>query len=128
VIGYRLALRALEKEYNFDIMSYGPEFESFRQDGNSLFISFSYTGKGLVLGDTKLKGFSLYGYCNKGKEECIIYPKQRINSNRSVELILPEDFLLSKFKYGWAPYPECNLYNSHGFPAKPFVIDLPGNN
>ncbi|MFC1509314.1 sialate O-acetylesterase, partial [Candidatus Omnitrophota bacterium] len=117
-IGHRLALAALKKAYNRDIVYSGPMYESMKKTGASIRLRFSHTADGLTTGKSgKLKGFAI-----AGKNRVFIDAKARIDGDEVIvssgEVPNPE-----AVRYGWDDNPECTLYNSAGLPASPFRTD-----
>ena len=86
--------------------------------GNSIELSFTHTGKGLVAKDGDLKDFVIAGTDKK-----FVPAKAMVKGNKvivSAEGIdKPEAVRL-----GWRLCPQINLYNEEGLPASPFRTDV----
>jgi len=127
-VGKRLAMWALAKTYNKDVVACGPLYKSMTYDNpeiersEKIAIRFDYVGGGLVAKGDKLKGFAIAGEDKKfvwaeanivhlgpGDDEVTVW-------NREVRRPVA-------VRYGWANNPDCNLYNKAGLPASPFRTD-----
>jgi sialate O-acetylesterase len=71
----------------------------------------------MVKDGTKIKGFALAG---KNKH---FYPAEAVIKNDKIEVYCREVNNPAAVRYGWAFYPDCNLYNTAGLPAVPFRSD-----
>jgi sialate O-acetylesterase len=121
-VGTRLALQAERIAYDdTKIISSGPLYQSVKAEGNKIIVSFSNTGKGLIIkGGKDLKQFALAG--KDGKYE---WAKAIIKGNKVIVWndTIPHPVSL---RYAWADNPEgANLYNSEGLPASPFAASMP---
>lgn len=119
-VGTRLALQALEIAYNIDsLTASGPVYESFEVRGDTIFLSFSGTGTGLVLQkDGKPNGFAL-----RGIETGFLEPTIKLMDNK---LIVNHHDVKDpiELRYNWADNPDGKLYNKQGLPASPFKIEF----
>ncbi len=116
-VGARLALCAQAIAYKEDVPYSGPEFSGLKVEGNKAVLSFKHVGKGLLAKGGALVGFTISG---DGKEfvkaEATIQDDKVIVSSPLVEHP-------TAVRFGWANYPEGNLWNRAGLPASPFRSD-----
>lgn len=129
VVGQRMARLALVKTYGKDFLAQSPGFSHFQWEpgDREIQLFFNNVGEGLLpKDDTRVKGFCLQGFSQNGGEEVIIKPEITAFNKNSISLLVPDDFLLLKVKYAWAPFPENNLVNSVGLPLAPFKVEVQG--
>ena len=117
-VGKRLALNALAKVYGKDIPYSGPLYRSMKVEGNKIVLQFDNTNKGLkIKGNKKLKGFTIAGENKK-----FVWAKAKIDGDK----VIVSNSKINKpvaVRYGWAPNPDCNLFNGAELPASPFRTD-----
>ena len=117
-VGRRLALNALAKDYDKNVVFSGPMYKSVRVKGNEAVIKFSHTENGLVArGGDALKGFAIAGADKK-----FVWADAKIVGN-TVVVSSPKVDKPVAVRYAWANNPVCNLYNGAGLPASPFRTD-----
>ena len=117
-VGKRLALNALAKVYGKDIPYSGPLYRSMKVEGNKIVLQFDNTNKGLkIKGNKKLKGFAIAGENKK-----FVWAKAKIVGDEVVVSNSKIKYPVA-VRYGWAPNPDCNLYNGAELPASPFRTD-----
>ena len=116
-IGNRLSLAARALAYHEKIEYSGPLYKSFEVKGNTIEVSFTHNGKGLMAKDGDLKGFTISAdgknfvtATAEIKGDKVIVYSTAVTSPKAV-------------RYGWADFPRVNLYNMEGFPASPFRTD-----
>ena len=85
---------------------------------DKVFLSFAHLHGGLTTrGGKEVKGFQV-----AGRDQVFHPAKAWIEGNevvvRSARVSRPV-----AVRYGWAGFPECNLYNQAGLPAPPFRTD-----
>lgn len=129
--GKRLALWALEKDYNKKVEAVsGPLYKSYKVKNNKMLIKFSEAGLGLMVGhknlldatisvNEPLKWFEIVGEDGQWKQaEAKIVSKCKIEVwNTSVKNPL-------NVRYAWSGNPEgANLYNKEGLPASVFSTE-----
>ena len=85
--------------------------------GNKAILHFDHVGKGLEARDGELKGFAICGEDRK-----FVWAKAEIVGN-TVVVSSPEVAQPVAVRYGWADFPEVNLWNKDGLPASPFRTD-----
>jgi len=121
-VGQRLALLARGIAYKEPGLVYsGPVYKSMKIKGDKVELSFDHVGSGLVARESdRLKGFAICGADKKWVwADAVIEGK---NSERVV-VSSPQVKKPVAVRYGWADYPEGNLYNKEGLPASPFRTD-----
>jgi sialate O-acetylesterase len=116
-VGARLALAARAVAYGEKIVYSGPSYKTVSITGNKATISFDHTGAGLESRGGELKGFIM-----AGEDRVWHVAKAEIKGNQ-VEITSDSVAKPVAIRYGWAKYPECNLYNKEGLPASPFRTD-----
>jgi sialate O-acetylesterase len=116
-VGKRLALWALAKTYDKNIVYSGPIYKSMKVDGNKLILDFDHVGGGLVAKDDSLKGFAI-----AGEDKKFVWADAKIEGNK---VVVSSDKVAAPVavRYAWADNPVCNLYNKEGLPATPFRTD-----
>ncbi len=117
-VGKRLALWALARTYDKNLVCSGPIYKSMEIKGSKIVLSFDYVGSGLVAdGAAELKGFVISGAdCKFVRADAAIDGDTVVVSS----LGTTEPVAV---RYGWKDYPACNLYNKEGLPASPFRTD-----
>lgn len=117
-VGERLALQAARLAYGSKAVASGPVYQSLEIKGNTIVLSFTSIGKGLVAKGGKLQQFAIAG--SDGK---FVWADAVIKGDKMVV----QSPLVSgpvAVRYAWADNPEgCNLYNKEGLPASPFRTD-----
>lgn len=121
-VGERLALAALNKVYGEKDLEYsGPLFDTAVIEGNTIMISFTHTGSGLIsINDEPLSEFAIAGADKKFK-----WAKARIEGDKVI--VWSDEVTEPRYvRYAWADNPDSpNLYNKEGLPASPFRTDQP---
>jgi sialate O-acetylesterase len=113
-VAYRLALAARALEYKEDVEYSGPLFRQIIQQNGTLILLFDHEGGGLVAKDGALRGFEIAG--NGEKYHAAMAKIEGDTVVLSSQMVKDP----SHVRYGWAPNPDCNLYNGDGLPASPF--------
>lgn len=117
-VGRRLALVANKLVYKQDVISSGPMYKNFQQEGNRIRINFTNTGSGLSTKDGK----QVTGFAIAGKDKKFYWAQASIEGDHVIvytdKVQEPE-----AVRYAWADNPECNLINSEKLPAIPFRTD-----
>jgi sialate O-acetylesterase len=116
-VGLRLALWALAKTYDKNVVYSGPLYKSMEVRGNSAILHFDSVGGGLVAKGESLKGFAIAGADHK-----FVWADAKIEG---YTIVVSSDKIAEPMavRYGWADNPVCNLYNKEGLPASPFRTD-----
>jgi sialate O-acetylesterase len=130
-VGQRLVLAARKLAYGeTKLVASGPVFKEAKPEGAALRVSFTSTGRGLVIGQApwrpegatawpvdRLTGFSVAGADRQWHEA-----DARISGD-SILVSSPAVAQPVAVRYAWANAPRCNLYNKEGLPAVPFRSD-----
>ena len=113
-VGKRLALLALDNDYNFDIVSSGPLYVSHKIFNDYLEIDFDHKGSGLSTSG-KLEDFEIAG------ENKIFYPALAQIVNNKVRVFSNLNVKYPKHvRYGWKNWVIGTLFNEEGLPASSF--------
>lgn len=116
-IGERAMKAALNLAYNKKIEYRGPIYKSIKVDGNKAILEFSHTDNGLLV-----KGDALNGFVVAGADKNFYFAEANIIGNKVV--VWSKDVSQPvAVRYGWADYPNVNLFNSELIPASPFRTD-----
>jgi sialate O-acetylesterase len=118
-VGKRLAAIALQKTYGKIKVGSGPMYQSMKILGNSVTLSFTSTGSGLMAkGGDRLTGFEAAG------ADKIFYPATAVIRGSTVIVSSTEVNKPVAIRYGWSDDAgNINLFNKEGFPASPFRTD-----
>lgn len=127
-VGERLALWALAKDYNKDVVFSGPLYREMKIEGDKIRISFDHVGGGLMIAEKK--GLELPQELKNGKikwiaiqdkkdkkwhwADAVIDGNDIIVSNKNVK-----DPIAVQYCYTMSPTGPL-LYNKEGLPAVPF--------
>ena len=112
-VGKRLALLALDKDYDFNFISSGPMYKNHYVDGKFIYVDFNSIGSGLKFINGK-NGFEISGKDNKFYPAIaeIVDNKIRIYSNLVNTPV--------NVRYGWRNWTIGTLFNMEGLPASSF--------
>ncbi len=115
-VGRRLSLIARAKTYGESVFFSGPEYKSVKFENGKAIVTFDYAD-GLKAKGDKVTGFALAGADHK-----FYWADAKIENGK---VIVSSDQVPDPeaVRYGWANYPECNLYNIVDLPASPFRTD-----
>ena len=119
-VGDRLALEAERLGYgDSSVVASGPIYQSARVEGNTVVLSFTGIGSGLMAkGGGELQQFAIAGADKK-----FVWADARIEGDHVV-VSSPDVSEPLYVRYAWADNPEgANLYNKEGLPASPFRTD-----
>ena len=126
IVGTRLARIALARTYHRAIEYTGPVVKNCELSGRYVIIHFTHA-RGLhtqkvvdqdgsvVSPASKVMGFTAIA---AGSAHYFNVLAQIVNG--TVRLLVPARERIVEIRYGWADYPQVNLYNSAGLPASPF--------
>ncbi len=118
-VGDRLALAARALAYNEKIEYMGPIYQSMKIEGNSIRISFTHIGSGLLAKESDLIGFAIAG------TDANFVPAKAIIEGNTVLVSAVDVINPTNVRFGFVNIPITNLYNKEGLPASPFRTDLP---
>jgi sialate O-acetylesterase len=118
VVGYRLSLWALAKDYGLKKTVYsGPIYKSMKVEGNKIRIYFDNIGSGLIC-----KGDSLTHFTIASDDKKFVPAQAKIEGNTVVvwssTITKP-----ASVRFGWENIPSPNIFNKEGLPASPFRTD-----
>ncbi len=118
-VGHRLARNALANVYRQKIACEGPILVSAQIEPSGVRCRFSHVGKGLCTKDGSwLKGFEICGGDRR------FLPAQATIQGSTVLAQCSAVPTPVGIRYAFADFPICNLENSDGLPARPFVVEL----
>ena len=117
-VGKRLALWALAKDYDKEIVFSGPLYKSMKVEGKKIRLKFDSIGSGLVLKKKKDSGFIIAGENGKYyKAKAIIDGDEIVLSSQKVKN--PK-----MARYTWNNVPTVTLFNKEDLPAPTFKTDF----
>lgn len=116
-IGERAMKAALAIAYNRNVEYAGPIFKQMSIKGNKATIEFTHISSGLMA-----KGDTLKGFVIAGKDQRFYFAQAQIKGNTVIVSSADVPNPVS-VRYGWADYPDVNLFNKEGLPASPFRTD-----
>ncbi|EDM27071.1 sialic acid-specific 9-O-acetylesterase [Lentisphaera araneosa HTCC2155] len=124
----RFSAMALAKVYKKAGVYKGPVFKSWEVLGGKALVKFDSVGTGLTSKTLNLDGHEVPKETLLGfeivDESGVFYPANAVvDDNNSVVLSHPTVKKPIAVRYGWAPFPLCNLYNKENFAAYPFRTD-----
>jgi len=112
-VGLRLALAARAIAYGEKLEWSGPLYRQITQEEHALRVWFDHAN-GLMSKGAAVTGFELAGVDGKYSAA-----DAKIDGTSAVVSSLAVPTPVS-VRYGWAPNPNCNLFNKEGLPASPF--------
>lgn len=116
VVGERLALWALAKDYGKHIIYSGPIYRSMKVEGNKIILQFDFAD-GLTSKAGTLNEFTI-----AGADKNFVKAHAMIKGNTVIvwgeEIKDP-----AAVRFGWKNFPHAELYNKSGLPASPFKTD-----
>lgn len=118
-VGERLASAAMKLAYSETIIHSGPLYQSHITEGNTIIISFTNTGSGLITND----GEAPAEFAVAGADKKFVWAKTKIEGDK---IIVWSDWVKEPeyVRYAWADNPvNPNVYNKEGLPASPFRTD-----
>jgi sialate O-acetylesterase len=118
VVGQRLALWALAKNYDKSIVYSGPLYKSMTISGNQVRVEFAHADGGLVSRDGK----DLNEFTVAGADGRFVPAKAKIDGN-AVVVTADEISEPMHVRFGWHKVANPNLINKAGLPAAPFHTD-----
>ena len=131
-VGARLALQARAIAYGERLNPNGPQYRSYRVEGNKIRVTFAggYARGGdrresaLVTGNARLgiEGGAVRGFAICGPDHVFHWADAVIDGNSVVVSSSEVPFPVA-VRYAWGDNPDCNLYNRDGLPAIPFRTD-----
>jgi sialate O-acetylesterase len=120
-VGHRLALNALNLNYNQNVIYNGPRYQSSDFDGNTATITFNMQGSKLVV---KNKYGYINGFAVAGPDKVFHYAQARKTADNKVKITSHDVKNIEAVRYLWDNNPgDVNLYNKQNLPAEPFRTD-----
>ncbi|MDZ4818351.1 MAG: sialate O-acetylesterase [Planctomycetota bacterium] len=116
-VGQRLALAARALAYGEKVEHTGPMYESLSVENGRAVLRFRNIGQGLEVRGDKLTGFSIAG------EDKVFHNAEAKIEGDTVVVSSPEVKTPVAVRFGWADFPQVNLWNKNGLPASPFRTD-----
>jgi sialate O-acetylesterase len=116
-VGHRLALAAEAIAYGKKIEYSGPAFDKMTVDGNKAVLTFKHLGGGLEAKDGPLTGFTIAG------EDKVFHNAEAEIKGDTIVVSCKDVEKPAAVRFGWANYPNVNLWNKAGLPASPFRTD-----
>jgi sialate O-acetylesterase len=116
-VGARLALAARALAYGETIEYAGPVYDSVKFEDGKAIVSFKKVGGGLIAKDGNLRGFTIAG------EDGHFVNAEAVIQGDKVIVSSPKIARPEAVRFGWANYPQVNLWNKDGLPASPFRTD-----
>ncbi|MGY2132922.1 sialate O-acetylesterase [Hymenobacter sp. HD11105] len=118
VVGHRLALWALAKEYGQKNLPYsGPIYKKMEVKDGKASLQFDYTSGGLVTQNGDLREFTIAG------PDSVFRPAQARIEGNTVVVWSEQVKQPVAVRFGWSRSPMPNFYNGAGLPASPFRTD-----
>ena len=112
-VGLRLSLAARAITYGEKIEWSGPLYRQITQEEHALRVWFDHAN-GLMAKGATVTGFEVAGADGKySAADAKIEGTSVVVSSAAVPAPV-------SVRYGWAPNPNCNLFNKEGLPASPF--------
>ena len=117
-VGKRLARLALTNDYNSGLNPLGPILKSVERLNNSVKLNYDHVADGLLHLKGKVNPFKIAGSDNQFFEGIVLINKDHI--------LISSDFIKNPkyVSYAWSDTPEATLFNSDGFPASSFMIEI----
>jgi sialate O-acetylesterase len=117
-VGRRLALWALARVYDKEIVYSGPIYRAMKVEGNKVRLEFDHVGGGLVARDGKpLTYFTIAGSDQK------FHPAKAEIDGTTVVVSAEEVLAPVAVRFAWQDDAMPNLFNKEGLPAAPFRTD-----
>jgi sialate O-acetylesterase len=129
-VGKRLSLAARHLAYGENIVASGPVYDSMKVEGNTIRISFTQTGGGLIIGSapwtapgvSPLPTDKLLGFAIADDKKHWFAAEAKIDG-KTVVVSSDQAPNPVAVRYAWQNSPDCNLYNQEGLAAAPFRTD-----
>ena len=117
-VGKRLARLALTNDYNSELNPLGPTLKSTERLNNSVKLNYDHVADGLLQLKGKVNQFKIAGSDNQFFEGIVLINKDHI--------LISSDFIKNPkyVSYAWSDTPEATLFNSDGFPASSFMMEV----
>ncbi|MBC6988193.1 sialate O-acetylesterase [Hymenobacter sp. BT491] len=118
VVGHRLALWALAKEYGAKNLVYsGPIYHDMKVENGKVRLNFEYVDGGLVAQGGPLRQFAIAG------PDSVFVPALAKIEGKSVVVWSDQVKQPVAVRFAWREVPKPNFFNAAGLPATPFRTD-----
>lgn len=117
-VGERVARVVRGVAYGGPVEASGPVLERVDIRGDAVMVTFSHVAEGLRADGAVVKGFAVCGADRRFRAADAVIVGDETVRVRCESVRRPV-----AVRYAWAPFPDCNLYNSEGLPAGPFRTD-----
>lgn len=118
VVGERLALWALNKQYQRNVAYSGPLFKSMKKKDNKLILKFQYAKNGFkTINNEPIIGFYVAG------NDKVFYKATALIKGKKIEVFSSQVKNPIAVRYGFSNFFHVNLYNTEGLPLVPFRSD-----
>ena len=122
-VGERLALIARNIVYEESITCFGPSYNDFRIEGDSVIINFNNAEEGFMVKKDKYGYENLRGFKIAGKDKKFYWAQAHIKDGHVIIWNKQVKAPIS-VRYAWENDPaDANLYNMEGLPTTPFRLD-----
>ncbi len=118
-VAKRLARLALAQDYDYNIVSRSPRYESSEVQGNKMIIKFQDVGGSLDTHDVN----EPIGFTIAGEDRVFLPATAKIIGADKVEVSHPSVQNPVSVRYAWANNPVCNVQNTIGLKLTPFRTD-----
>ena len=117
-VGFRMAANALHHVYGDEsIVPFGPLYQSYAVEGNSIRITFRYT-EGMKIREDLPQSFYVAG------KDRVFHPATAVKVEGNSILVSSEKVSNPyAVRYGWSDAAISTVYNAAGLPASPFRTD-----
>jgi len=117
-IGRRLARIALVNDYNSNLNPYGPILKNSERFKNSIKVNFINVGSGLINLKNKISQFEI------SSSDMKFFKADVSVKNNSIFISSPFVNDPVYARYAWSDTPNATLFNSDGFPASSFELEI----
>jgi len=112
-VGERLALLALDNNYDYDLISSGPLYENSKKFNKYIEVDFNSKGSGLM-SKGEIEGFEIEG------DDMIFYNAKAIIKDNKVKVSSNKVINPKNVRYGRKNWTIGTLFNKDGLPASLF--------
>ncbi|GEM_PF-520040 len=118
-VGERLALLALDNDYQLPVKSVGPQFVSYTQNGNTISINFR-NAEGLTAhGKTSPQHF----FVASASDKKFVAATNFTVTGNSIQLAVPNGMSVDAIRYAFTDISVTYITNDAGLPMEPFRTD-----
>lgn len=115
IVAHRLALIALANNYQQKVVYSGPAYQAMAIKKNTIELSFSHVGSGLIANDGK----ALTWFTIAGQDNQFVPATATIKGDK---IIVASDSVVkpTQVRFAWHEAAQPNFFNKEGLPALPF--------